>query len=53
MEHSVPRKQAAPIDDPTDPDIARLAGDMRAALEWIGAADIAAPQVYDSRRVMA
>lgn len=53
MEHSARRQQAAPIDDPTDPDVARLAGDMRATLEWIGAAGIAAPEVYDSRRVVA
>ena len=52
MEHSVPRKQAGPVDDPAGPDIARLAGDMRDTLEWIGAAGTAAPQVYDSRRVV-
>ena len=52
MGHPVLRKRAAPVDDPTDPDIARLAADMRDTLEWIGAAGIAAPQVYDSRRVV-
>ena len=46
------RKKAAPVDDPTDPDIAHLAADMRDTLEWIGAAGVAAPQVYDSRRVV-
>ena len=52
MGHPVLRKKAAPVDDPTDPDIARLAADMQDTLEWIGAAGIAAPQVYDSRRVV-
>ena len=52
MGHPVLRKNAATVDDPTDPDIARLAADMRDTLEWIGASGIAAPQVYDSRRVV-
>ena len=52
MGHPILRKKATPVDDPTDPDIARLAGDMRDTLEWIGAAGIAAPQVYDGRRVV-
>ena len=52
MGHPVLRKKAAPVDDPTDPDIAHLAADMRDTLEWIGAAGVAAPQVYDSRRVV-
>ena len=52
MGHPVLRRKAAPVDDPTDPDIARLAADMRDTLEWIGAAGIAAPQVYDPRRVV-
>ena len=52
MGHPVLRKKAGLVDDPTDPDIARLAADMQDTLEWIGAAGIAAPQVYDSRRVV-
>jgi peptide deformylase len=52
MGHPVLRKPAVAIDDPTDADVARLAADMRETLEWIGAAGIAAPQVYDSRRVI-
>ena len=52
MGHPVLRRKAVPVDDPTDPDIARLAEDMRDTLEWIGATGIAAPQVYDSRRVV-
>ena len=52
MGHPVLRRKAAPVDDPTDPDIARLAADMQDTLEWIGAAGIAAPQVYDGRRVV-
>ena len=52
MGHPVLRQPAVAVDDPTDPEIARLAVDMRDTLEWIGAAGIAAPQVYDSRRVV-
>ena len=52
MGHPVLRRKAAPVEDPTDPDIARLADDMRDTLEWIGATGIAAPQVYDGRRVV-
>ena len=52
MGHPVLRRKAVPVDDPTDPNIARLAEDMRDTLEWIGATGIAAPQVYDSRRVV-
>ena len=46
------RKPAVAVGDPTDPGIARLAADMRDTLEWVGAAGIAAPQVYDGRRVV-
>lgn len=52
MGHPVLRKPAAPVEDPRDPEIAHLAQDMRDTLEWIGAAGIAAPQIYDSRRVV-
>lgn len=52
MGHPVLHKPAAPVEDPKDPEIARLTQDMRDTLEWIGAAGIAAPQVYDSRRVV-
>ena len=38
MGHPILQKPAAAVDDPKDPDIARLAADMRDTLEWIGAA---------------
>ena len=52
MGHPVLLKPAAAVDDPQHPDIARLAADMQDTLEWIGGAGIAAPQVYDRRRVV-
>jgi len=52
MGHPILQKPAKAVDDPKDPDIARLANDMRDTLAWIGAAGIAAPQIYDGRRVV-
>ncbi len=52
MGHPVLHAPAVAVSDPKDPDIARLAADMRDTLEWIGAAGIAAPQIYDNRRVV-
>lgn len=52
MGHPVLRKVAEPVADPGDPEIARLAEDMRDTIEDIGAAGIAAPQVYVSKRVV-
>ena len=52
MGHPVLRKPAAPVADPTDPEVARLAADMRDTLEHIDASGLAAPQVFDSRRVV-
>ncbi|MBT7291176.1 MAG: peptide deformylase [Rhodospirillaceae bacterium] len=52
MGHPVLLKPAVAVDDPQHPDIARLAADMQDTLEWIGAAGIAGPQVYDRRRVV-
>ena len=46
MGHPVLRRVAARVDDPTDPEIARLAADMRETLEEIGASGLAAPQVF-------
>ena len=43
---------AAPVADPSAPDIRRLAADMIETLEDIGASGLAAPQVFDSRRVV-
>ncbi|HEX7054660.1 MAG TPA: peptide deformylase [Burkholderiales bacterium] len=45
-------RKAAPVDDPTDPEIARLAQDMQDTIEDIGASGLAAPQVFVSRRVV-
>lgn len=43
---------AAPVPDPTAPEIRRLAADMRETLEDIGASGLAAPQVFESRRLV-
>ena len=43
---------AEPVADPTDPEIARLAGDMKDTLIDIGGSGIAAPQVYESLRLV-
>ena len=52
MGNDVLRKVAEPVEDPTDPEIARLAADMRDTLDDIGANGLAAPQVHVSRRVV-
>lgn len=52
MGHPVLRRVAAKVDDPTDPEIARLAADMRETLEEIGASGVAAPQVFVEKRVV-
>ncbi len=40
------------VADPTDPKIARLVGDMKDTLIDIGGSGIAAPQIYESLRVV-
>jgi len=52
MGHPVLRRVAAKVADPTDPEIARLAADMRETLEEIGASGVAAPQVFVEKRVV-
>ena len=52
MGHPVLRRVAARIEDPTDPEIARLAADMRETLEDIGASGVAAPQVFVEKRLV-
>ena len=52
MGHPILARPAAPVDDPRDPEIARLAEDMRDTLEAIGASGIAAPQVFVPLRVV-
>ena len=52
MGHPVLRRIAAKVADPTDPEIARLAEDMRETMEYLGATGIAAPQVFVEKRVV-
>jgi peptide deformylase len=52
MGHPVLRRVAAKVEDPTGPEIARLAADMRETLEEIGASGLAAPQVFVEKRVV-
>jgi peptide deformylase len=51
MGNDILKRVAEPIDDPTEPAIARLAEDMRETLEDIGANGLAAPQVHVSKRL--
>ena len=43
---------AKPVDDPTAPEITRLAEDMRDTLVDLGGSWLAAPQVYESLRLV-
>ena len=52
MGHPVLRRVADPVPNPGDPEIARLAQDMQDTIEDLGAAGIAAPQVFVSLRVV-
>ena len=52
MGNPVLLKKAAPVPDPTAPEIRQLAGDMQETLEDIGASGLAAPQVFVSKRVV-
>jgi peptide deformylase len=45
-------EKAAPVADPTAPEIGRLAADMQDTIEDIGASGLAAPQVFVPRRVV-
>jgi peptide deformylase len=45
-------EKAAPVADPTAPEIRRLAADMQDTIEDIGASGLAAPQVFVPRRVV-
>jgi peptide deformylase len=45
----VPRQKAAPVPDPTAPEIRQLASHMQETLEEIGASRLAAPQVFVSK----
>jgi peptide deformylase len=52
MGNPVLLEKAVPVDDPTSPEIAALARDMRDTIEDIGASGLAAPQVFVSKRVV-
>ncbi|WP_416898936.1 MAG: peptide deformylase [Minwuia sp.] len=52
MGHPVLRRVAEPVEDPTSPEILKLAGDMMETLEDIGGAGLAAPQVHASKRLV-
>jgi peptide deformylase len=52
MGNPVLLQKAAPVADPTTPEIRQLASDMQETLEDIGASGLAAPQVFVSKRVV-
>ena len=52
MGHPVLRRVAAPVADPTAPEIRRLVADMAETLADIGGAGLAAPQVHVPLRVV-
>ena len=52
MGNPILHRIAAPIEDPTAPEIVRLAEDMKDTLIDIGGSGIAAPQVFESVRVV-
>ena len=52
MGNPVLLRKAEPVADPTAPGIKRLAADMQETLEDIGASGLAAPQVFESKRVV-
>ena len=52
MGNPVLLQKAAPVDDPTAPEIRRLAADMQDTIEDIGASGLAAPQVFVPKRVV-
>ena len=52
MGNPVLLQKAVPIADPTAPEIRRLAADMQDTIEDIGASGLAAPQVFESKRLV-
>lgn len=52
MGHPVLRRRAAPVEDPTDPEIRRLVADMLETMEDADGTGLAAPQVHVPRRVV-
>ena len=52
MRNPVLMQKAAPVEDPTAPEIRQLAADMQETLEDIGASGLAANQVFVPKRVV-
>src|SRR3954466_9239880 len=52
MGNPVLSQKAAPVADPTAPEIGALAADMQETLQDIGASGLAAPQVFVAKRVV-
>jgi len=52
MGNPVLLEPSAPVEDPTAPEIRRLAQDMQETIEDIGASGLAAPQVFVPKRVV-
>ena len=52
MGHPVLHKRAEPVDDPLDPEIQRLIGDMIETMIDANGAGLAAPQVYEPLRLV-
>lgn len=52
MGHPVLKRVAKTVEDPTAPEIAALAADMRETLEELGASGLAAPQVFVEKRIV-
>jgi peptide deformylase len=52
MGNPVLMHKSAPVEDPTAPQIRRLAADMQDTIEDIGASGLAAPQVFVAKRVV-
>lgn len=50
--HPVLRQVSEPVDNPSDPDVLRLVTDMIATMHDASGIGLAAPQVYQSRRVI-
>lgn len=50
--HPVLRQVAEPVANPRDPDVARLVADMIATMHDASGIGLAAPQVYQSRRII-
>lgn len=52
MGHPILRRRAAPVEDPTDPEVRRLVGDMLETMEDADGTGLAAPQVHVPQRIV-